>query len=153
MPFELSDREDHSVIAYIHYDDANLGYERETAGFEVEALFRAEIIVPHDLQKCRDDRDCHFVMDLVIENTSPKLITGIVCEVELPFGVQTLDGKKQLTMVQEELHPYETITKTAELKVVEFNEAANFYVTISSENGGHTGSSRTVGIAPLPSYY
>lgn len=153
LPVGLSERKAYVVIASLEYDDPDLGYDRGLTPFDVSALYRAELIVPSDLQKCEYESDCHFEIYLNVENVSSELITGIRCEFELPFGVQNLEGGKDLEMVLDRLHPYEKISITDQLKVVEPNEVANFSVAITSDNGGDTEASKSVEIKPLEVYY
>jgi hypothetical protein len=153
LPVGISDRKAYVVIASLEYDDRDLGYDRGLTPFGVSALYRAELTVPSDLQECEEESDCHFEIDLNIENVSSELITGIRCEFDLPFGVQNLEGGKEVVMVLDRLRPDEKVMMTAQLKVVEPNEVANFSVAISSDNGGDTGASKSVEITPLEVYY
>ena len=148
LPVNLSSHDDYCVLVLLDYDDDDIDDIGALAFFELTALYDGSLVIPSDLHACGPSDPCRFEIDLVVENLGSITVTGLVFEFELPFGVQTLSGGKELVLTHNELPPGQVMTKTVQLTVVEPNEAANFVVHAESDNGGSTRLSRTVGIAP-----
>jgi hypothetical protein len=148
LPLSLSSDDDYCVLVLLDYDDDDIDDIRTLAPFELTALYDVQLSIPDGLRACGPDDPCRFDVDVVVENVGSITVTGLVFEFELPFGVQTLSGGKNLVLTHDELPPGQVVTKTARLTVVEPNEAANFVVHAESDNAGSTRLSRTVEIAP-----
>lgn len=148
LPLSLSSDDDFYVLVLLDYDDDDIDDIRTLAYFELTALYDARLSIPDDLRACGPDDSCRFDVDVVVQNVGSVTVTRLVFEFELPFGVQTPSGGKELVLTHDELPPGQVVTKTAQLAIVEPNEAAHFVVHAESDNAGSTRLSKTVEIAP-----
>jgi hypothetical protein len=145
LPIGASSAESYSVIAATDYTSSHKK-DGTMAPFRVDAFYSLSIELPARLQACSEGTDCSFQARVRALNNTSSEIADLDVNFDLPFGVQTANGAKRVTFHEGRLAPNAEWATTVSLVVVEPNEAADFVVTATTENGGATREAKTMAI-------